>query len=514
MVRKIFYFAIIVSLVSFSFAEIKLPSIISDNMVLQADTNAPLWGTADPLAKVEVTCSWSNEKNVAVADNSGKWQLKVKTPKSGNNCTITISSNNESTTIENILIGQVWLCSGQSNMQWTVKDANDANDEIAAADYPHIRLFTVQRKASPQPLDDTVGKWLICDSANIAQFSAVAYYFGRELHNKLNVPIGLINSSFGGTPAQAWTRKEILIGDNDLKWYWDFDQQIIADKPQYQAKYDQQLRSWKEEKAKQTSGKSLPEPRLPGELNDKNRSSMLYNAMIHPIIPFAIKGVIWYQGESNVNDALRYRKLFPAMIQNWRDDWKQGDFAFYYVQLAPFGKQMKKDSKGRPDLSLPPDSNWAKLREAQSMTLNLKNTGMAVIMDIGEVFKIHPKNKQQVGKRLALWALAKDYGFKDIVYSSPMYKNMKVEENKVRITFDTFGSSLVSKGNEIKGFSIAGHDKKFVWANAKLDGDAVLVWSEHVKNPAAVRYGWSDWIECNLFNKQGLPVSPFRTDSE
>ncbi|MEN6387142.1 MAG: sialate O-acetylesterase [Phycisphaerales bacterium] len=514
MFRKLFYFLVIVLFVSLSNAELKLPSIISDNMVLQADTNAPLWGTADSQAKIEITCSWTQDKNIVDANAAGKWFASVKTPKSGINCTITISSGDNSRTIKNILIGQVWLCSGQSNMQWAVKDANDANDEIAAADYPHIRLFTVQRKASAEPLDDTVGKWLICDSANIPQFSAVAYYFGRELHNKLNVPIGLINSSFGGTPAQAWTRKEILTSDNDLKWYWDLDQQIIANKPKYQAQFDEQLRIWKEQKALQPSGKPLPEPRLPGELNDKNRSSMLYNAMIHPVIPFAIKGAIWYQGESNINDALRYRKLFPAMIQNWRKDWKQGDFSFYYVQLAPFGKQMKKDPNGQPDLSVPPDSNWARVREAQSMTLKMNNTGMAVIMDIGEVFNIHPKNKQEVGKRLALWALAKDYGFKDIVYSSPMYKNMQIEEDKIRVAFDTFGSSLISKGNEIKGFSIAGSDKKFVWANAKLDGDTVIVWSDQVKNPTAVRYGWSDWIQCNLFNSRGLPVSPFRTDPE
>jgi sialate O-acetylesterase len=514
MFRKIFCLTSVVLFASLSLAEIKLPSIISDNMVLQADCNVPLWGTASPSAKVEITCSWMKDKTIVDANAAGKWFAKVKTPPKGSNCDITISDANESKTISNILIGQVWLCSGQSNMQLMVKEANDANEEIASADYPDIRLFTVQRKASAEPLDDTKGKWVVCDSKNIPEFSAVAYYFGREIHNKINAPVGLIDSSFGGTPAQAWTRKEILTNNTDLSWYWDRDLKIIADKPKYQAQYDQQVQIWKQKKTEQISGKPLPEPRLPGELNDKNRSSMLYNAMIHPILPFAIKGVIWYQGESNVDDAMLYRKLFPAMIQNWRDDWKQGDFSFYYVQLAPYGKKMKRNSSGQPDLSVPSDSNWAMLRESQTMTLSTKNTGMAVIMDVGDVFNIHPKNKQEVGKRLALWALAKDYGFKDIFYSSPLYKNMKIENGKARIFFETSGSSLIVKGNTIKGFAIAGPDKKFVWANAQIDGDSVLVWSDKLQNPSAVRYGWSDWIECNLYNKQGLPVSPFRTDTQ
>jgi sialate O-acetylesterase len=233
--------------------------------------------------------------------------------------------------------------------------------------------------------------------------------------------------------------------------------------------------------------------------------------MIHPVIPFGIKGVIWYQGESNVEEPELYSKLFPAMIKNWRDDWKQGDFPFYYVQIASYGKYMKKKA-GMPDLSVPTDSNWARLREAQLKTLSLANTGMAVTIDIGDVANIHPKNKTDVGKRLALWALAKDYGC-NIVYSGPLYKKYKIENDKIRIYFEHAGSGLITKDKELKGFAVAGADKKFVWAKAEIQGDTVLVWADEIKKPTAVRYGWADWSNCNLYNKEGLPASTFRSDN-
>jgi sialate O-acetylesterase len=509
-----FIFIVFVMFTSFACAEIKLPAIISDNMVLQADANAPIWGSAEPQSKITIACSWSDAKVTADSDKQGKWITKIKTPKSGSKCTITITCGQETKTISNILIGQVWLCSGQSNMRWYVKDVKDAKNEIAAADYPDIRLFTVPMTASKVPLDDCNSQWIVCSPANVAEFSAVGYFFGREIYKKLNVPVGLINSSYGGTPAQAWTRKEILAEDSQLKKYLEDDAKNEANKQKFQEQYDQMLSKWekKVEAAKASGKKSPKKPNMPRELSEKNKSSGLYNAMINPLIPYAIKGAIWYQGESNADEAVLYRKLFPAMIKNWRQDFKQGDFPFYYVQLASYGKYMKKNSSGQPDLTVPPDSNWPMLREAQSMTLSLPNTGMAVAMDIGEVDNIHPKNKQDVGKRLALWAFTKDYGFKDIVYSGPLYKNMKIENDKARIVFDCTGSGLMTKGDSIKGFAIAGADKKFVWANAKIDGDTVLVWSEQVKNPIAVRYGWADWIDCNLYNKEELPVSPFRTD--
>jgi sialate O-acetylesterase len=400
-------------------------------------------------------------------------------------------------------------------MEWPVKKAKDANSEIAAANYSKIRLFTVQKATSANPVDDCNGRWVECDSNTVADFSAVGYFFGRELYKNLNVPVGLIFSSWGGTSAQVWTRKEILVNDSNLIKYWQHDQQILSDKQKYQDKYAQTVKAWKAKvvEAKSNGQKPPVKPRTPGELGDKNRSSMLYNAMIHPLIPYAIKGVIWYQGEANAGDALSYRTLFPAMIKNWRTDWQQGDFSFYYVQLACFDKTLKLDNiTKQPIIGAPADSSWAMVREAQLMTLSLPNTGMAVAMDIGEVNNIHPKNKQEVGKRLALWALAKDYGFKNIVYSGPMYKEMKIENGKVKIYFDYVGTGLMAKGDTLKGFAICGEDKKFVWANAKIEGNNVLVWSEKIKNPTAIRYGWANWIDCNLYNKENLPASPFRTD--
>lgn len=495
-------------------ARMKLPAIISDNMVLQADSNVPLWGSAEPQSKIIVNCSWDGANVATDANSEGKWLLKVKTPKNGNNCSITITCGQESRTISNILIGEVWLCSGQSNMWWPVKQANDANVEIAAADYPATRFFTVEQQTSDTPLNDCTGKWVLCNSENVADFSAVGYFFGRELYKKLNRPIGLIDSSYGGTPAQAWTSKAILANDERLKKYLEKDAEVQANKDKYQQQYDQALTEWQRVAAvaKAAGEKEPKKPAMPRELFQKNRPSVLYNAMIHPLMPFTIKGVIWYQGESNAGDTL-YKDLFPAMIKNWRQDWGQGDFPFYYVQLASFGKYMKRDANRIPDMTIITDSNWAMIREAQFKALSLPNTGMASAIDIGDIGNIHPGNKQDVGKRLALWALAKCYGFEEITYSGPLYKNMKIEDEKIRICFESIGSGLIAKGNEIKGFTIAGADKKFYRANAEIQGDTVLVWSPEIKKPVSVRYGWSDWSNCNLYNKEWLPASPFRTDN-
>jgi sialate O-acetylesterase len=512
MKNKILIFVLLM-LASAVYAEIKLPSVISDNMVLQADTNVPIWGKAEPNSKITVLCSWNDSKVSADSDTQGKWAAKIKTPKSGRDCKITLSCGQESKTIQNILIGEVWLCSGQSNMWWPLKDAMDANEEIATAHYPDMRLFTVPMGSSKTPLDDCKGKWVSCSSETVKEFSAVGYFFGREIHNKLNVPVGLIFSSNGGTPVQAWTKREVLEADNEFKKCLEKDAEVEANKTKYQQQYDLAVSEWnKASEAARVAGKKAPKkPGMPRELFDKTRSAVLYNAMIHPVIPFGIKGVIWYQGESNVEEPELYGKLFPAMIKNWRDDWGQGDFPFYYVQIASYGKYMKKTG-GMPDLSVPTDSNWARLREAQLKTLSLANTGMAVTIDIGDVTNIHPKNKTDVGKRLALWALAKDYGC-NIVYSGPLYKKYETENDKIRIYFEHANLGLIVKGKEIKGFAVAGTDKKFVWAKAEIQGDTVLVWADGIKKPTAIRYGWADWSNCNLYNKEGFPASTFRTDN-
>jgi sialate O-acetylesterase len=426
-------------------------------------------------------------------------------PKAGGPYEMTFSGKNK-ITIKNIMVGEVWVCSGQSNMQWSVKQSANPEQEIADANYPDIRLFTVARKVAEQPQPDCSGNWTLCSPETVPDFSAVGYFFGRELHKELNVPIGLIHTSWGGTPAEAWTRREALEKERDCAPILQRYDDAMANYPQAKKEYEQKLEEWKQvaEKAKAEGEKAPRRPRAPFKPGHPHSPAGLYNAMIAPLIPFSIQGAIWYQGESNAGRAYQYRKLFPAMIRNWRKDWGQGNFSFLFVQLANF-----RDVKPEPA-----ESDWAELREAQLMTLSLQNTGMAVIIDIGEAKDIHPKNKQDVGRRLALWALAKNHR-KDIVYSGPIYKSksMKVEGNKIILHFDHVGGGLVADGGEpLKGFAVAGADRKFVWANATIDGDTVVVSSDEVSEPVAVRYAWADNPVCNLYNKEGLPASGFRTD--
>jgi sialate O-acetylesterase len=427
----------------------------------------------------------------------------MNSPKTGGPYEMTISGKN-TITLKNIMVGEVWVCSGQSNMQMSVKSSVNAEQEIAAADYPDIRLFTVERKVAEQPQSDCVGNWTLCSPQTVPGFSAVAYYFGRGLHEELDVPIGLIHTSWSGTPAEAWTRRGILKEEGDFAPILERYDDAVAKYPQAKEEFEQKVIEWKEaaEKAKAEGEKIPRRPGAPLGPGHPHSPSGLYNAMIAPLIPYGIGGAIWYQGESNASRAYQYRKLFGRMIQNWRKDWGQGKFPFLFVQLANF----------RAVNPQPSESDWAELREAQLMTLALPNSGMAVIIDIGDANDIHPKNKQDVGKRLALWALAKSYG-KELVYSGPIYKSMKIEGEKIILRFDHVGGGLVAGPDEpLKGFAIAGADRKFVWAEAKIDGDSVVVSSDEVSAPAAVRYAWADNPVCNLYNEEGLPASPFRTD--
>jgi len=484
-------------------ADIKLPAIIGDNMVLQQGGKVPIWGWADPSEEVTAGVSWNSTKLAVTADKDGKWTIKIDPPKAGGPYEMTIAGKN-TITIKNILVGEVWVCSGQSNMQMAVQSSANAKQEVAEAGYPKIRLFSVKRTVADKPQSDCVGNWTECSPETVPGFSAVAYFFGRELHKQLNVPVGLIHTSWGGTPAEAWTRREVLEADADfvpiVKRYDD----AVAKYPQAMEEYKQKLVKWKQAAEKALSdGKKPPQrPGAPFGPGNPHSPAGLYNAMIAPLIPYGIQGAIWYQGESNAGRAYQYRTLFGGMIKNWRDDWGQGQFSFLFVQLANFMKV-----KPEPD-----ESAWAELREAQSMTLALPNTGMAVIIDIGDADNIHPKNKQDVGKRLALWPLAGIYG-KKLVYSGPIYKSMKVDGNSIILSFDHVGGGLVAKGDgQLKGFSIAGKDRKFVWADAKIDGNTVVVSSDKVSEPAAVRYAWADNPVCNFYNKESLPASPFRTD--
>ncbi len=465
-VKRISLFLFFCLLLNFTLAlaQIELPSVISDNMVLQQQFEAPIWGWANPGETIHVTASWDLKEVIVTADANGKWLVKLQTPKAGGVHTITIND----IVLKNILIGEVWICSGQSNMWWPLSQTMNAQAEIAVANFPNIRLFYAAREFTDEPKKNCYGKWTGCDPQTSAGFSAIAYFFGRELHRELGVPIGLIHTSWGGTPAEAWTRKEVLQSDPELEIYLKrFEEKIAAAEPG-----------------------NLP-------LNQGSPSS-LYNAMIAPLIPFGIRGAIWYQGESNAREAKLYEKLFPTMIQNWRDDWGQGDFPFYFVQIAPYNYDI-------PMIC-------ALLRDAQRKSLSVPNTGMAVTLDIGNPNDIHPRNKQDVGKRLALWALAKNYGKQNIVYSGPLYKSMKIEKHKIRLFFEHVGSGLVAKGSELTHFEIAGDDQKFFKAKAKIDGKTVVVSSDQVNKPVAVRFAFNNTDEPNLFNKEGLPASSFRTD--
>jgi sialate O-acetylesterase len=407
--------------------------------------------------------------------------------------------------LTDILLGEVWLGSGQSNMQWSVQQSTDAAAEIAAANFPEIRLFSVPLVPSGRPAEDVHAKWVACTPETVKNFSGVLYFFGRELHKALQVPIGLVNTSWGGTRIEPWTPPEGFASQSELQGEVDW---IKARQADYQTALDSSLaqyRSWIEsaEKAK-AAGREIPDPpAAPAHpLNSNGVSTGLYNGMIHPLVPFAIRGAIWYQGEANVGQGMQYNTRMKALIQGWRTAWGQGDFPFLFVQLAPF-------DYGGVATRLP------ELWEAQAATLAFPNTGMAVTTDLVASRKdIHPPNKQDVGKRLALWALANTYHQSDKAYSGPLYESSKAEPNEIRVKFKHADGGLVARdGKPLTWFSIAAADKKFFPAEVVIDGESVVVRSPHVANPVAVRFGWHQLADPNLTNKAGLPASPFRTDT-
>ena len=491
-------------------AAVRLPAVIGDNMVLQRGQPVPIWGWADE--GEEVTVCIAGQTVSTKADGDGRWKVLLDNLKLGQPQEMTVKGSTGNTiTLKNILVGEVWLCSGQSNMELGVASCNNASEEIAAADYLQIRLLSVPLKGTQKPQHDFKGRWVDCNSKTVKNFSAAAYYFGRKLHNQLNVPIGLIHCSWGASSCEAWIKRSVL--ESDLQYQsmlqsWDDRMRDFAPRDLEEA--EQKYAAWRKRVvAAKASGE--PQPTKPKNLQKwinqmfgvRRRPANCYNGMLLPLIPYAIRGVIWYQGETNAERAYQYRRLFPLMIGHWREEWNQGDFPFYFVQLANF-----KAAKPTPG-----DSSWAELREAQAMALGEPNTGMAVTIDIGNAKDIHPKNKQDVGGRLARWALAKTYG-RDIVYSGPLYKSMGKRNNRIVIHFDYIGTGLTAKGGgRLKGFAIAGHDKQFVWAEADIIGDTIVVSSPDIPDPVAVRYAWADNPECNLYNREGLPASPFRTDS-
>lgn len=646
----------VIGLICISFtnadAAVHMFPLFTDNMVMQQKTNAPIWGTATPGATVTVVTSWNNAKYSTVAGENGKWMVNVRTAKAGGPYSMTVTeAGSEPVKISNILMGEVWLCSGQSNMQMPVKGdwakVHNCDDEVKNAGYPNIRLLSVQRITSSRPEDDfpTYGDgWQICSPETVAEFSATAYFFGRELHLRKNVPVGLVHSSWGGTTIEAWMSKDALAGVKDLgsqaeyvstwpaeredrriqtqkardawgrivsaynelsaisngfadvdfnhsswdsmklpgnieKVYPDYDGHVLVRKvveiPEAWAgkpltmhinavddedftyfngvqvgkgsgwtkarKYDVPAELVKQgevvvairimdadggggitgndasfylqgpdgsklslagEWKSKTDGDSYTVPAKPVNMyNEPYWSTVLYNAMIAPLVPYAIKGVIWYQGCSNDDRAYQYRDLQKLLIADWRAQWGY-DFPFYITQLANYtGLQ-----------NAPCESTWAELREAQLMaSKTVPGTGMAVTIDIGEAGDIHPRNKQEVGRRLALQALNKTYGMA-VECSGPVYEGYEVDGDVIRIRFSSVGGGLAAKGGKLEGFTIAGADRKFYWADARIVGDCVEVSCKDVPRPVAVRYAWAHNPVCNLYNKAGLPASPFRTD--
>ena len=622
-------------------AQVKVPTYFSNNMVLQKGMAIPVWGWATPGEKVTVTIDQSSMS--ATADKEGKWNVKLPAMNYGGPYQLTIQGKTN-LSFENVMIGEVWVCSGQSNMEFQLITSKNGEAEVAASNYPNIRLFTVKKTISHQQQEKLQdGEWSQCSPATSSNFSAVGYFFGRELHQKLNVAIGLINSSWGGTIAETWTSEQTIgqnpdftnqlaqlkkvnlddyaksvenevkqrVGEtstidkgmkngqalwavpeyNDAAWktmelpgyiesnglqgvdgiVW-FRKEITLSADEAKQKSTLYLAKINDSDSTYINGVLIGSTKLQAEksrvypinagvlktgkniitvriediggmggvygnpatlylqsgdhnislvgswkykvgivkfnavLSPNSYPTLLYNAMIHPLVPFAIKGAIWYQGESNVERAKQYRRVFPDLIKDWRAHWNQGDFPFLFVQLANLRKQD----------SIPVESDWAELREAQTMTLALPNTGMAVTTDVGEALDIHPKNKQTVGLRLALAGLKVAYQ-KDIVYTGPVYQSMNVEGNKVTLTFDQIGSGIKIKDKYgyLKGFAIAGEDHQFHWATGKITGvNTLQISSSEVQHPVAVRYAWSNNPEdANLYNSADLPASSFRTDS-
>ena len=471
-------------------AEVSVPNIFSEHMVLQRDQKNRVWGKAAVSEKVTVTIA-GQTKN-ATADASGMWQVEVDPLPAGGPHELVIKGFNE-IKIGDILVGEVWICSGQSNMQWNVNSSTNADLEKLAANNPKLRMINFPQVGEQEPVwEHKSAQWKLTTPENVGGFSAVGYFFGRQIQETTNVPVGLINNAWGGSACEAWINRDVLSADANYQPLMDRWKANEAEFQTLSAKTD-----LTDDEKKKLDG-------LKNQMKGNQRPANIYNGVLKSHLGYGIRGAIWYQGESNAGRAYQYRDLFPLMIDNWRKEWKQGDFPFYWVQLADFKEE-------KPE---PAESDWAELREAQTMTMSkLPHTGEAVIIDIGEGKDIHPMNKYEVGLRLARWALANEYKIK-VPFHSPQYKAMEKVDKSIVLSFDhVAGDWRPFDVNEPRGFAIAGEDKKFVWAKATIQKDGrVEVSSPSVENPVAVRYAWADNPVCNMFSKAGLPLTPFRTD--
>jgi sialate O-acetylesterase len=457
--KHVTFFFLVGLISTATLGNVRLPAVIGSHMVLQQKTDVTIWGWSDAGEKVKLRTTWDTTTYNTVGSSSAKWSLKIKTPVAGGPYQITITGNN-SIVLEDVLVGEVWLCSGQSNMEMSVTWGLPYESDVANATDQNIRFFYIPRTTAEYPQDDVKAEWVVCNPDDMKRFTAAGYFFGKTLRDNLNVPVGLINASWGGTPAEVWTPIEAINSNSILK--------DAATKLSASARW----------------------PVTP---------ALNYNAMIYPITRYSIAGAIWYQGEANVKTASTYTQLLSTMINSWRKAW-QKEFPFYFVQIAPFAGYGN-------------NSSSAFLREAQTKTLSTPNTGMVVTTDlVDNINDIHPKMKKEVGTRLANWALSETYGKQGLVYRSPSYKNMKVEKDRIRIYFDNAENGLMAKEKIINEFFISSADQVFVPANAKIEKNTIVVWSDSVKNPVAVRFAFRNASQPNLFSKEGLPVIPFRTD--
>ena len=478
-------------------AEVQPHALFTDGAVLQRGVTVPVWGKAKFGEKV--TVEFCGQKAEAVADLNSKWMVCLKKMDAGGPFTMVIRGEN-TITLTNVCVGEVWICSGQSNMEFPLKKADNAEQALPAANDPLLRLFHTPKAATEVPQYSVKTAWQVCTPTNVSGFSAVGYFFGRDLRSKLNVPVGLIESDWGGTYAEAWTDGATLEKILPEAFTRYADSVKTYDPEKAKAQYEKAKAKFEADVATAKAAGQIPPPYPPHAPQDPrinaNRPAVLFNGMIAPLQPYALRGAIWYQGESNSGRAKEYQTLFPAMIGCWRRTWGLGDFPFFFVQIAPH-KDMVPE-----------------IREAQLISWQkTKNTAMAVITDHGNAIDIHPTAKEPVGQRLALAASALVYGEK-IEYSGPVFKKMKISDGKAVLSFDHLGGGLVAKDGALKGFTVAGTDKQLAAADAAIVGNTVVVHSAKVPQPMAVRYGWDRVPDVNLFNKEGLPATPFRTDVE
>jgi sialate O-acetylesterase len=495
-------------------------------MVLQQKTEAPIWGWANPGERVQAQASWDNSTCVTEADENGHWKLALRTPPAGGPFTLEISGDNQ-IILTDILVGEVWLCSGQSNMQMALnfpkpgyaKPVLNHLDEIRRADHPQIRLFHIPYQASDTPVDDCKASWRACSPDTVGDFSAIGYFFGRDLQQRLNVPVGLINASQGGSALESWVSPAVLSGDPEFGHTLKRYENALKNLPVTKAAYEEKLKAWKELGPDEQARVLRPMP--PYGVHKFCAPSTLYHGMISAVIPFSMRGVIFYQGEENAIWPLNYEKLFAAMIRSWREVWGRPELSFLYCQLTGYVESAgDPQSRQYVDWHSTPEEparisgdSWARVQEAQLKTLHVPHTGMAVTVDIGDPTDGHPPNKQEVARRLALWALAGPY-HQDVVCSGPIYRAMSRSRDRISISFERLRGPLrLERDAPMNEFMIAGEDRVFHPAEARIEGDAVVVWSSEVSDPVAVRYTWGSYPENNLCNEAGLPASPFRTDN-